>query len=492
MKAYLTRSPIIVHFNETNMNDCLLDIWIDDDPDNFDVSNTPNYSLFTNAINEKASFEISELLSSENNYLDNENFLNDVRDTGKWALIRGVCRDNGLLAVEEKMFLIRFRDGYLQRDKYPQIIKSITPANIDEYTEQNGANVNLTSGENDLFGNDNAYVFLSQSSNAQASYLFNLEDNNRNVLSFFFKGSSEFEIEVEGQDCILNFTTNSNQINEAVNINFNFLDLANNWYLIEVQPRSNISELELKFNFSSGQNVLPIYNLNLQTHRTLNTLSSFRLTDSESYIKPVDKETIISFDRLWTNQFVAVSVNSISNSLDLTGILTQHSTNVQINEETATAIRLTNGINNIGQEVKKISLMQVCESKYEDNKVEFINRFGVVETLWFFFKREDNLNSDDESYQPHQINNGTYNSLVGGERIYRKYGNRKVTLHSGFYPESHNPVFEQLFYSLNVWLNGEPVKVTSSSHKVKTQDNDKVIEYKVDFEYTNKEVNRIL
>jgi hypothetical protein len=92
----------------------------------------------------------------------------------------------------------------------------------------------------------------------------------------------------------------------------------------------------------------------------------------------------------------------------------------------------------------------------------------------------------------HQINNGTYNSLVGGERIYRKYGNRKVTLHSGFYPESHNPVFEQLFYSLNVWLNGEPVKVTSSSHKVKTQDNDKVIEYKVDFEYTNKEVNRIL
>jgi hypothetical protein len=376
------------------------------------------------------------------------------------------------------MFLIRFRDGYLQRDEYPQIIQSITPADLDEYTEQNSSDVTLLGGKNDLFGNTNAYSLVNNASNIEASYLFDFENDNKNVLSFFYNTASELEIEAVAENTIFNFITNTNIINEVVNVNFNVIELAGGWYFVEIQPKLNVEELELKIKYGNSQDEILIYNLELQTHRTLNTLSTFRLTDSEIYIKPVDEETNLNFDRLWTNQFVAVSVNLISDTLDLTSNLRQHSTNFQVNDETATEIILTNGINNIGQEVKKISLMQVCESKYEDNKVEFINRFGVVETLWFFFKREDNLNSDDESYQPHQINNGTYNSLVGGERIYRKYGNRKVTLHSGFYPESHNPVFEQLFYSLNVWLNGEPVKVTSSSHKVKTQDNDKVIEYR--------------
>lgn len=492
MKAYLTRSPIIVYFNETNMNDCLLDIWIDENPDNFDVSNSPNYSLFTNAIDEKASFEISELLSSENNYLDNENFLNDVRDTGKWALLRGKCRDNSSNLVKEKMFLIRFRDGYLERDGYPQIIQSITPANLDEYTEQNGVNVILSSGENDLFGNTNAYSLGNGVSNIQASYLFDFENDNKNVLSFFYNTASELEIEAVGENTIFSFTTNTNAINEVENVNFNVIELAGGWYFVEIQPQLNVEDLELKIKYGASQDDILIYNLNLQTHRTLQTLEGFNLTNSENYIKPKNKNTTINFDRLWTNFILQSSVNSDIEDLNLTNDLSRHSKKIELSSQSADEITLSLSINDISLSQRDIPISQVNECKYEDNKVEFINRFGVVETLWFFFKREDSVSSDNETYNPHQINNGTYNSLVGGESIYRKHGSRKVTLHSGFYPESHNPVFEQLFYSKNVWLNGEPVKVTSSSHKVKTQDNDKVIEYKVDFEYTNQEVNRIL
>jgi hypothetical protein len=163
------------------------------------------------------------------------------------------------------------------------------------------------------------------------------------------------------------------------------IELAGGWYFVEIQTKLNVEELELKIKYGSSQDEILIYNLNLQTQRTLQTLEEFNLTDSKNYIKPKTKNTTINFDRLWTNFILQSAVNSNIEDLNLTNSLSEHSKKIELSNQTSSEITLSLNINDVGLSQKNIPISQVNECKYEDNKVEFINRFGVVETLWFFF-----------------------------------------------------------------------------------------------------------
>ena len=148
-----------------------------------------------------------------------------------------------------------------------------------------------------------------------------------------------------------------------------------------------------------------------------------------------------------------------------------------------------------GGVIEVIKIEEVEECKYNPYKVTFVNKFGVLQDLWFFKRSNLSLNTQQESYKANIVTDGTYSINSRQKTVFNKTGVEKLQLNTGFYPESYNDVFRQLTLSEEVWINYDgdtlPITVMSSSLNYKTSVNDKLINYTIDVEFANNKINNI-
>jgi len=144
-------------------------------------------------------------------------------------------------------------------------------------------------------------------------------------------------------------------------------------------------------------------------------------------------------------------------------------------------------------------------SKYTPIKVLFLNKWGAIQELWFQTKTVDTLNTTSENYQKSLVtfatsNTATIDTTQHNIKTYNKQGKGKIRLSSGYYPEFTNEWFEELLLSEYVWIRKQnyaqaektiPVKVVTSSFTRKTQLNDRLIEYTIDFEEAFDYINNV-
>ena len=144
-------------------------------------------------------------------------------------------------------------------------------------------------------------------------------------------------------------------------------------------------------------------------------------------------------------------------------------------------------------------------SKYTPIKVLFLNKWGAIQELWFQTKTVDTLNTTQEKYQRSTVtfatnNTATLDTKEHSIKTYNKQGKGKIRLSSGYYPEFTNEWFEELLLSEYVWIRKKnyaqvektiPVKVVTSSFTRKTQLNDRLIEYTIDFEEAFDYINNV-
>ena len=144
-------------------------------------------------------------------------------------------------------------------------------------------------------------------------------------------------------------------------------------------------------------------------------------------------------------------------------------------------------------------------SKYGDGlKIIYINKYGAQQDLWFFLKNSKQIARTNEGYKSNIIsypsNSGaTYNKRDAANKVFNTQAKQSHSLSSGYYPEASNQLFEELLLSEYVWLevlyNGlqqiVPVKVKDSSVAFKTQLNDRLIQYTMEFEEAFDYINNI-
>ena len=140
--------------------------------------------------------------------------------------------------------------------------------------------------------------------------------------------------------------------------------------------------------------------------------------------------------------------------------------------------------------------------------ITFINKFGVIQDLWFFLKRVKKINRTNESYMSNTLTNATatsapsYSQTNAPKKLFNTQAKQTHTLSSGYYPESANLFFEQLLLSEYVWYTRPedtqpnieqtiPVVVKTSSMTYKTSLNDRLIEYTIDFEDAFDYINNV-
>ena len=145
--------------------------------------------------------------------------------------------------------------------------------------------------------------------------------------------------------------------------------------------------------------------------------------------------------------------------------------------------------------VTVLRVENVEECKYTPYKLTFINKFGAYQDIWFFKNSKLAMNTNEESYKSNIANNGTYNTYDPQIKLLTKNAKRRLTLNSGFYPESNNKVFEQLFLSEKVWIEYEQktlgVNIESKSFNYKTSVTDGVINYTIDVSFAFDTINNI-
>lgn len=146
-----------------------------------------------------------------------------------------------------------------------------------------------------------------------------------------------------------------------------------------------------------------------------------------------------------------------------------------------------------------VNVNYICEPKFTPYKVTFLNKFGVLQDLWFFKKRTDNLNITKESYKRNTIDIGandvSYSRYKSTKELYNINSDRSFTMNTGFVIEDFNEVIRQLLMTENAWIseNDEvyPIVPKTSSLEYKTQLNDKLINFTVEFEYAYNDTNNI-
>ena len=160
-------------------------------------------------------------------------------------------------------------------------------------------------------------------------------------------------------------------------------------------------------------------------------------------------------------------------------------------------------------ESKSILIQCIDECKNTPYKISFINKFGVMQDIWFFARRKDGISTQREQYKKTTLKNGdvaaTYN-VSDHQRVYlENQGRESITMNTGFIHESYNEVMKQLLVSEYVYIHDEqrlspsnpnttlavPINVVTNSLDIKTRRDDKLINYELQFEMDSEFIQSI-
>ena len=145
--------------------------------------------------------------------------------------------------------------------------------------------------------------------------------------------------------------------------------------------------------------------------------------------------------------------------------------------------------------VTVLRIENIEECKYTPYKLTFINKFGAYQDIWFFKNSKLAMTTTEERYKSNILTNGTYNTYDAQIKLITKNGNQTLTLNSGYYPESNNEIFRQLFLSEKVWVEYKTktlgVTIQTKNINYKTSLTDSLINYTIDVSFAFDTINNI-
>lgn len=130
-------------------------------------------------------------------------------------------------------------------------------------------------------------------------------------------------------------------------------------------------------------------------------------------------------------------------------------------------------------------------TKQPITKVDFINKLGIRQTIWFYGSKRIINPNENESYKSNILVNGGYDVTNHQFKNYNAQAKQKVVLNTGYYTEDFNAVFEELFLSERIWLDDLPAQIESKTFEKRTKLNDDLINYEITFEYANDYISNV-
>ena len=252
--------------------------------------------------------------------------------------------------------------------------------------------------------------------------------------------------------------------------------------------------------FEEGRNYNYPYNVLLGSDRV-------RTFKEENYKIPVLQDKLVSYGLQEWNGSAWVQFHTVTG---LTPV-----------EDTSEAIQYINTQNG-SQYAERVQLnfsSGPAEYVYVDyesctmqgyTNVWFVNRYGALQQLACFGRFDVSLSTMNESYKRNlSESEGSYNDSRHQQTVLYKNGKISMTINTGFYKQSENDTFTELFLSEQIWVTVDkdslglgwmpktstsftvPVNLKSQEFKMKTTRFDKLINYTLNFEAAADRINSI-
>ena len=133
------------------------------------------------------------------------------------------------------------------------------------------------------------------------------------------------------------------------------------------------------------------------------------------------------------------------------------------------------------------------ECRYTPIPVDFVNKLGGWQRVFFFKASQDKLAFTSEDYNfltsVPTVNNWTVSD--GQTRQMNRNARKKITVNSGSVDENFKLILEQLLLSERVMVNGLPAKILTNDIELFKIVNKKDLNYTLDFEFAYDEVSTV-
>ena len=138
-----------------------------------------------------------------------------------------------------------------------------------------------------------------------------------------------------------------------------------------------------------------------------------------------------------------------------------------------------------------ITLYLTDECRYTPKDIVFQNKEGAMQVLTFFKASKDSISVTNEVFESDrgQPSDGNHQFVK-----YNVNSKSKFTVNSGFVDEDLNDTFKQLLISERVWLYDgifTPLNVSNKQLEYKTRQNDRLINYEIEFEFAFNDINNV-
>ena len=149
-----------------------------------------------------------------------------------------------------------------------------------------------------------------------------------------------------------------------------------------------------------------------------------------------------------------------------------------------------------------IQIERIRECKYSHHRVTFVNRFGVLQDLYFFMKRINSTAVTNENYKANVLNllqaTPSYSTTSHVNKTFNFKGQESFTMSTGFVDESYNPYLQELMLSESIWVQKQvganpvvPCVLKTQNFIKKTSLNDNLVEYTLEFQPANQIINNV-
>ncbi len=105
-------------------------------------------------------------------------------------------------------------------------------------------------------------------------------------------------------------------------------------------------------------------------------------------------------------------------------------------------------------------IKNIEECKYTPQRVSFMNKFGVIQDLWFFKRRDDSFEAERDDYKRSILEIGTSSVSYSTNKHSRQATDVRATemlrMNTGFVTQDHNEVIKQLMVTEHCWVHQTP------------------------------------
>jgi hypothetical protein len=144
------------------------------------------------------------------------------------------------------------------------------------------------------------------------------------------------------------------------------------------------------------------------------------------------------------------------------------------------------------QVVATFTFLPMEECKYEPVICDFVNKYGAWQRTWFY--KVSNLKAkvvqQEYSLMAREVEN--YDIRIGQRQVFNVNGKDEIEVNTGWVDEEYAGVLQELILAEVIQINGLPAKCTTKELLYQKHINNRMINYKLSFEYAYDTINSII